>query len=526
VNVKDLSFDDLPGGEQKKGISALSFDDLPSRPSEAAAVPEVATPFGTIKGESSGGFNPAAAIISAGGAMDRINRGIMQAKVGPADWLKQKLGMQPSDVGQMLAGAQEAGKKPMAELREVHPGSALIGEVAPAAAMPWRALPAVAAAEYGSPGERATRGGLALAGNALAGAGANIAGRAFEASKTKAAEAAAMNASTAKFREAGLRMPASITNPTVTNRALEGVAGGVKTEQALSRSNQPAIDKLIKQDLGIAPSVTVTPKVLDEIRATEGKAYKAIKEVPKYVADDVFAQEIQSVRPAISTEVPEMANPAIDKMIAGLSKEEFSGTTAIELVKRLRYQSNANFKNRMDPEKLELAQAQRSAAEAMESLIDRNLAAMGDTGKLSAYRAARERIAKTYDAEAALMESGSFAAKDIPLKKSTTGGMRLVAEFYDRFPKSAQKIDSATKANPFSVVDALFSGGAAAASGNPLMLAGVAARPALRGAITSRPYQNLMGTASEKPRGLMGSRALDNEMAPFIAGLLGYQAGR
>ena len=492
----------------------------------AAALPEVTTPLGTITGEADSGFNPAAAIISAGGALDRINKGIMQARVAPGDWLKEKLGMQPSELGQKLAAEQKYAEQPMAELREVHPGSALIGEVAPAVAVPWRTLPAVAAAEYGTPGERATRGGLALAGNALASQGAKVAGKAFDASKAKAAEAVAQNASTAKFRDAGLAMPPSITNPTLTNRVLEGISGGTKTEQALSRVNQPKLDNLIKQDLGLPSSTVVTPKVLEDIRATEGKAYQAIKEVPKYVADDVFAQEIQSVRPAISAEIPEMANPAIDKMIAGLSKDEFSGGTAIDLIKRLRYQSNANFKNRIDPEKLELAQAQKAAAEAMESLIDRNLAAMGDSAKLAAYRAARGRIAKTYDAEAALMESGSFAAKDIPLKKSTTGGMRTVAEFAERFPKSSQKIDSATKANPFSVVDALFSGGAAAVTANPLMLGGVMARPALRSAIASQPYQRMMGTASEKPRGLMASKALDNELAPFIAGLLGYQAGR
>lgn len=498
----------------------------PPKPNEAAMVPEANTPFGTIKGEADSGFNPAAAIISAGGALDRINRGIMQARTAPGDWLRQKLGMQPSELGQRLERDDAESKKPMADLREVHPGSALIGEVAPAAAVPWRALPAVAASEYGSLGERATRGGMALAGTALANQGAKMAGRSYEASRAKAAEAVAQNASTAKFRDAGLSMPPSVTNPTLTNRVLEGISGGTKTEQALSRVNQPKLDQLIKQDLGIPANTTVTPKVLEDIRAVEGKAYQAVKEVPKYVADDVFVQEVQAVRPAISGEIPEMANPAIDKMIAGLSKPEFTGTTAIDLVKRLRYQSSANYKNRMDPEKLELAQAQKASAEALENLIDRNLAAMGDSAKLTAYRAARERIAKTYDAEAALMESGSFAVKDIPLKKSTTGGMRTAAEFAERFPKSSQKIDSATKANPFSVVDALFSGSAAALTANPALLGGVMARPALRSVITSQPYQRMMGSPSELPRGLMASKALDNELAPFIAGLLGYQAGR
>ena len=500
------------------------------KPNAAAMNPEVQTPLGTISGESSSGFNPAAMLIQSGSALEKLKQGVIQARVGPADWLKQKMGMQPSELGQRVDADVQESKKPMADLREVHPGSTMLGDVLPALAMPWRALPAVAASEYGSPTERAARGGMALAGTALAVGGSRAASGALEASKARAAQNAATNQSTAKFRDAGLAMPPSMTNPTLANRVVEGVSGGTKTEQAFSKRNQPIFDRLIKRDLGIPDGAPVTSKTLESIRAEAGKSYKAIQDVPKYVTDDAFAQEIQSLRPALSSEVPEMANPAIDNLIKGLSKPEFSGKTAVDLVKRLRYQAGANFEHRADPGRPELAQAQRAAADAIEDVIERNLTAMGDEAKLAAFRAAREKIAKTWAAESALNESGNFAAKELGKMldkgKPLSGGMKTVAEFAERFPKSSQTIDAATKANPFSVVDALFSGGAAAATANPALLAGIFARPALRAGISSQPYQQLMGRASEKPRGMLGARALDNELSPFISGLLGYQAGR
>lgn len=525
-----LSFDDLPDAPKKKaGIAGLSFDDLPGKPNAAAMNPEAQVGPFTIQGEADSGFNPAAYLIKAGHALDRLNRGVMQAKEAPGNFARNLLGMGPqSGLSPALEQVEQETKQPMRDLQEVHPGSTMLGDITPIVAAPWRMLPGIAAAEYGDPGERALRGGAALAGNALAAGGAKMATRALEKSRAQAAANAAANQANAPFREAGLAAPPSMTNPTLVNRALEGMAGGTKTEQALSAKNQPAFNELIRKDLGLPAGVQITPQVLHEVRADAGKAYADLK-MPKYFADDTFKAEIQSLRSPTSVEVPELANKEIDNLIAGLSKDEFSGATAVELTKRLRHKASGNYKNRLDPEKLELAQAQDAASDAIEGMMLRNLQAIGEDGKIAAFQAARQKIAKTWQAENALNEATSnIAAKEYAKAfekgKPLTGGARTVGEFASKYPKSSQTIDSATKANPFSVVDALFSGGATAATGNPLMMGGMLARPAIRGAIASQPYQKMMAIPSEKERGLLAKRLLDNDQAPFLMGLLGYGA--
>jgi hypothetical protein len=495
----------------------------PRQPNQAAMNPEVNTPFGTIQWEADNGFNIGAYIIKAGHALDRLNKGILQAKDAPGNMLRQAMGMQPTPLSGLMAQEQEEVKQPMKDLQEVHPGSTLLGDVTVAAPMPWRMLPAIAAAEYGTPTERAVRGGAALAGNALAAGGAKLAQRGVERSTAKAAANAEANKANAPFRDAGFVMPPSQTNPTLTNRIIEGFSGGTKTEQATAVKNQPIVDRLINEDLGIQGNASV--KALQAIRKNEGKAYAEVAK-HTYRADDAFLREIQSLRPSIADEIPEMANPAIDNLIKALSKEELTGRTAVDLSKRLRFQSTKNFQNRADPEKLELATAQRDAAEALEALITRNLAAAGQVEKAAKWEAARIKIAKTYTAEAALNDAtGHYAAKELTKsKKPLDGNFKLVRDFADAYPKSVQTIDSATKANPFSVLDTFVSGIGAASAGNPALMAGVLARPAVRAAITSQPYQRFMTRPSEARGGLLGARALDNEMAPWIAGLLGYEA--
>lgn len=150
----------------------------PRQPNQAAMNPEVDTPFGKIQGETSGGFSPAAALIQAGGAADAINRGITQAKWGPVDWAREKMGLKPTGISDALKASDEVARQPMADLKEVHPGSVLIGDMALAGAAPWRALPALAAAEYGNPEDRLLKAGVTAVGGKLAQKSGEVVGRA------------------------------------------------------------------------------------------------------------------------------------------------------------------------------------------------------------------------------------------------------------------------------------------------------------------------------------------------------------
>src|SRR5690606_24838065 len=131
----------------------------------------------------------------------------------------------------------------------------------------------------------------------------------------------------------------------------------------------------------------------------------------------------------------------------------------------------------------------------LEDLIDRNLQASGQQELLKNYRAARQTLAKVYDVEKALnVASGNVDAKKLgsTLAKGRpmTGELKQIAEFANQFPKAAQMTDRLVSMPHVVPRDLGALGALSAATSNPLMLAGVLARPAARSLVLSGPVQN------------------------------------
>jgi hypothetical protein len=148
----------------------------------------------------------------------------------------------------------------------------------------------------------------------------------------------------------------------------------------------------------------------------------------------------------------------------------------------------------MDPTKKALGSAQMKIAKALEDLIDRNLQASGQQGLLEGYRAARQTLAKTYDVEKALTAAGNVDAKKMAnaLRKGRplTGELRTIAEFADQFPKAAQTLEGMGSLPQTSPLDWFGSAAVSGVTGNPLLMAGVVARPGARAAALSPMVQN------------------------------------
>jgi hypothetical protein len=527
---------EFPDGMSDDQIVSAIKANAPQPVNPAAANPEANVGPFTIKGETDSGFNPAAALIKAGSTLDLMNKGALALRQMPGDMARLAAGMPRDPVMAAIDAEQQANAKPMRDLQEVHPGSTLLGDLATAVGVPWRALPAVAFAEYGTPQERLARAGAALVGGKIAQKGGEVASRAFAKSEMKAAEAQAQNAArdqiTKEAQQAGLAVPPSQANPTALNRLAEGYAGKTSTGQALSIQNQPKIDALIKRDLNLPANKPVTVEALDGVsKKAYQEGYEPIKKQTGLVPDEQFTAERSALGgedyAAMVAEVPEMANPQVSKLMAALDKPEFSGATAVNMVRKLRFDAKANFRNAQSPEALDAAKAQMSAADALEGLIDRNLSARGMTDAVTKFREARTKIAMAHDAERALNKAtGSFAAKDyaamLDKGKPLSGGSKAVAEFATQYPKAAQEVASSMPG--ISPLDFAAMGGISAATGMPALLAGVVGRPAMRSLITSPLYQKMMTQRQYKPSGILkGAKTLlDNEQAPWIAGLLGY----
>lgn len=333
----------------------------------------------------------------------------------------------------------------------------------------------------------------------------------------KQAENIGRDTTAAASREAGYTIPTTQTNPTIVNRALEGISGKLTTAQQASAKNQPITNQLAKRSLGLPNDQPITEESLSGIRETAGKSYEAVKQYGaslnlKFKPDPQFEKSVDSLGREYSQaakEFPEIAgNNEVSALKSALTDKNISPATAIELSKKLRFDASVNFKSD-NPKMAELAHAQRNAATAIEDLIDRRLALSGKPDLIRDFRQARQMIARSYDVEAALnTDTNNVSAQKLAaLAKNKPLGRELqtAASFANAFSKAAQKPETMGSLPGWSPLDSFSSmalGAGGAATGGPAgALAALlpVARPLIRGGILSAPYQRAMGAPSYNP---------------------------
>jgi hypothetical protein len=324
---------------------------------------------------------------------------------------------------------------------------------------------------------------------------------------------------------AGYRIPPTQANPSMVNRVLEGAAGKITTGQQASAGNQRMTNKLAAEALGLDPKTTITPAVLERVRGEAGTAYNNIKILPlKFKPDQEYQQAIAGLGndfAAAAKEFPEIAgNKLIEELQKGLNKPTISPVAAVELVKKLRFDAAKNYKAFDDPAKAALAGAQKQAANAIEELIERRLTQSGKPELVDAFRAARERIAKSYDIESALNDTtGTVSARVIGNQmnkgKPMTGPLATIGRFANAFPKAAQAPEPMGSLPGWSPLD-LYAGAGLGlggyAAGSPSLMALGLLRPTARTGILSGAYQNTLGAPTlpmaREQAGMLGAMAL------------------
>jgi hypothetical protein len=289
------------------------------------------------------------------------------------------------------------------------------------------------------------------------------------------------------------------------------ISGKIKTGQYAATANQPVTNRLAATDLGLPPDTLLTDKAFEDVRQEAGKDYAAIKAIPvvkntqEYVneANKIGEQARQAAAAYATKDHPNVIPTAeIDAVRAALvAKPERATADAIEFVRQMRFQSQANLRSRDDPSKLALGLAQRQAANITEDMMEANLAATGDQGLLQRYRAARQRIAKSYDVESVTnVSTGDVSARGLgrllDKGKPLTGNLRLIADSANTFPRAFQNPAGFGGVEPFSVLDSL-SAAAAVSSGHLGLAASVLGRPLARSTILSGPFQRAM--ISDRP---------------------------
>jgi hypothetical protein len=312
----------------------------------------------------------------------------------------------------------------------------------------------------------------------------------------------------------GLTVPPTQVRPNLANKVLEGTAGKITTAQSASAKNQPVVNKIVVEELGLPKGTVLSQSVLEGVRSKAGMAYGRIKMLPlKFKPDNDFAKDVADLTgdyAIAAKEFPKTTGSVeIDNLQADLlAAKTISPPAAIEKIKDLRFNATKNYKSYDDPAKAALGAAQKRAANALEDLVERRLTQSGKSDLVDEFRQARTLIAKTYDAEAALnTATGNVSGRTLATisdKHPLSGGMGRVAQVAKTFPKAMQSPETMGSLPGWSPLDMYAGAGfglGGYAAGSPELMALSLLRPTVRGGILSPQYQQMISPGAPMPRG-------------------------
>jgi len=290
-----------------------------------------------------------------------------------------------------------------------------------------------------------------------------------------------------------------VTTPSVRAEAgsaglAEGLGGKIKTGQQAIETNQAVTNKLASRAVGLPDDVPVTVDVLQGIRSQAGQAYEAVRGVGQVFTDTAFRRDLSAATArfrSAAKDFPDLAKSEILDIVDGLRVPEFAAGSGIDAIALLRNRADVAFRGGDKS----LGNSYRSAANAIEGVMERHLARGGDSTLVDGFRQSRQQIAETYSVQEALQGriTGEVNAANLSAQikkgKPLTGELRQIADFANTFPSVSRLFVG--KAQAFSPLDlgvaALGSTGALAAgtlgagplAALPILAAGIA-RPLLR----------------------------------------------
>jgi len=276
----------------------------------------------------------------------------------------------------------------------------------------------------------------------------------------------------------GYVVPPSQSNPTFTNRLLEGIGGKLKLQQEAMQANQPVTTSLAASELGQNPDAPLSQGALASIRQEAVQnGYAPLRNIGRIVPTADYTQALDNIEKTTAgaaKSFPGIKAPDVAGIVAPLRQPSFDSADAIDAISVLRGQADEAFRSGSSV----AGRAYKSAAKALEDAIEKHLEDQGSDGRdmLSAFRDARIQIAKSIDVGKSLNDAtgqvsatkiGQIAAK---APGRLTGGLKDIATFARAYPKAAREV---TETYPsISPLDAYGSAMASASSGSaaPLLL--------------------------------------------------------
>jgi hypothetical protein len=322
-------------------------------------------------------------------------------------------------------------------------------------------------------------------------------------------------------KQAGYVVPPSmVTGSSKVARVAEGLGGKIKTEQAASMKNEQVTNTLARGDIGLTEDVPLTHEALDGVISNAFKqGYEPLKQAGVFNTDTDFIKTLDKLSQqygGASKSFPGATKNDVKQALDGLKVTSFDAGDAVDMIKILRDGATGSFRSGNNG----LAKAQRGAADALESQIERGLLDSGAEGSqmINDFRNARQLMAKTYTIKGALNDAtgnvnAGKLARQLDKGKPLTGGLRTAAEFAKAFPKATQAEKNLA---PYSLFD-IAAGGIGSVT-NPALTAAAASRPIVRSLALSKVGQRIGTNPQYKTNALLqnagdiGASAIKNAL--------------
>jgi hypothetical protein len=280
----------------------------------------------------------------------------------------------------------------------------------------------------------------------------------------------------------------------------EGLTGSAKLETDLIVNNQKVTNGLAAEEIGLSKDSRLTPAEFAEAKAPHNRVYDMVgKKLGDVPTDKQFIQDVQSVGRTPGTSFKNAVNPEIEDLKSAYAEEQFNAADAVLETRKLRMSARKNLRS-PDPAKNELGSAQLGISDAIESQMERFGEANGQQGLIKKFRESRQSLAKINSVERSIKNGNVDAqvlAKQLDKGVPLSGNLKTIASVASEFPNVTRNAAKIKQQSPVNMTDTAVATAAAVASGNPLALAAMAARPLVRRALTSDRYQNSLAKAKQ-----------------------------
>ncbi|MES2950292.1 MAG: hypothetical protein V4858_17250 [Pseudomonadota bacterium] len=247
--------------------------------------------------------------------------------------------------------------------------------------------------------------------------------------------------------EAGYVIPPNMIKPSFKNSVIESISGKQATAQIASTKNQAISEGLARRSLGLPQDAPLTFETMKSYRAAQHQAgYEPLRQVGMIPAGSNFNRALDDIANQYKGKgtIPAIADSKkeISDLVALHKSTGFDAGDAVDAIRTLREDATALFQSTSAGDKAK-AKATKAIADAYEGAIDDALGATGNSKLLTAYRDARQNIAKSGTVEKAIREgSGTLdariLAREFQKGKPLTGDLKTVAKFANTFDKAAQ----------------------------------------------------------------------------------------